>query len=94
MQNRYFRVSVTDNRLGAARLGMTVPKRIVKRAVARNRIKRIIRESFRAHRASLPPMDVVVGIRRAVGEGPDRKQLRESLDELWRRLEQRSCAPS
>jgi ribonuclease P protein component len=42
-----------------ARLGMTVSKRVDKRAVARNRIRRQIREVFRLQRASLPPGDYV-----------------------------------
>jgi ribonuclease P protein component len=42
-----------------ARLGMTVSKRVDKRAVARNRIRRQIREVFRQQRATLPPGDYV-----------------------------------
>ena len=43
-----------------ARLGMVIPRRRVRRAVSRNRIKRIIRESFRHHRRTLRNLDVVV----------------------------------
>ena len=42
-----------------ARLGMTVSKRVDKRAAARNRIRRQIRETFRLQRAQLPPGDYV-----------------------------------
>ena len=42
-----------------ARLGMTVSKRVDKRAVARNRIRRQVREAFRLQRAQLPPGDYV-----------------------------------
>ena len=42
-----------------ARLGMTVSKRVDKRAVARNRIRRQIRETFRLQRALLPAGDYV-----------------------------------
>ena len=42
-----------------ARLGMTVSKRVDKRAVARNRIRRQVREAFRQQRAQLPPGDYV-----------------------------------
>ena len=42
-----------------ARLGMTVSKRVDKRAAARNRIRRQIREAFRLQRAQLPPGDYV-----------------------------------
>jgi ribonuclease P protein component len=43
-----------------ARLGLTVSKRVDKRAVGRNRIRRVLRETFRLARAGLPPGDYVV----------------------------------
>lgn len=46
-----------------ARLGLAVPKRVVKRATERSRIKRVIRESFRHHRSRLPAADIVVSVR-------------------------------
>jgi ribonuclease P protein component len=48
--------SVTQSQ---ARLGMTVSKRVDKRAVARNRIRRQVREAFRLQRDRLPPGDYV-----------------------------------
>lgn len=42
-----------------ARLGMTVSKRVDKRAVNRNRIRRQVREAFRLQRAGLPLGDYV-----------------------------------
>ncbi|CAN5320072.1 hypothetical protein BH11PSE14_BH11PSE14_04240 [soil metagenome] len=50
-----------DSRVAApARLGVTVSKRVDKRAVGRNRIRRQVRECFRQLRADLPPGDYVV----------------------------------
>ena len=43
-----------------ARLGVVVGKKLLKRAVDRNRVKRIIREQFRVQRPSLPACDLVV----------------------------------
>ncbi len=42
-----------------ARLGITVSRKIAS-AVGRNRIKRWVREAFRAVASDLPPVDVVV----------------------------------
>lgn len=51
------------------RLGITVTKKVHKRAVRRNQLKRRIREIFRHHRASfLRPMDMVVICRRGAAE--------------------------
>lgn len=48
------------------RLGLSVSRRRIPRASARNRIKRLIREAFRLNKASLPRgVDLVVIPRRA-----------------------------
>lgn len=49
-----------ENHLELPRLGMVVPKRIVGRAVDRNRLKRIFREWFRHNRGRLAGKDCVV----------------------------------
>ncbi len=43
-----------------ARLGLVVGKKLLKRAVDRNRLKRVVRENFRLRRPELPPCDLVV----------------------------------
>jgi len=42
-----------------ARLGLVIAKRLAKRAVTRNAIKRVLREAFRHVRHDLPPRDFV-----------------------------------
>lgn len=53
-------VMVRPNALGHARLGMIIAKRLLPRAVDRNRIKRCVRETFRLQRMDLPACDFVV----------------------------------
>lgn len=48
-QDRWFRVLARDNGLDRSRLGLAVSTRVSKRAVDRNRLKRVVRESFRQH---------------------------------------------
>jgi ribonuclease P protein component len=71
--------------LAGARLGMAVSRRVSKLAVVRNRIRRVIRESFRLHRANLPCIDVLL-IARTVAAGPTNVELRAELESLWSRL--------
>ncbi len=49
------------------RIGITVSSKVAN-AVARNRVKRWVREAFRAVRGDLPPVDLVVIARRGAAE--------------------------
>lgn len=54
------RLIVRSNQGSEARLGLIVAKRVLPRAADRNRVKRLLRESFRRRAAGLPKVDVVV----------------------------------
>jgi ribonuclease P protein component len=56
------------NELGRPRIGVTVSKRIGT-AVVRNRVKRWVREAFRAEAGSLPAIDLVLIARTAALSG-------------------------
>jgi len=65
-----------------ARLGLAVPRRTVPKAWQRNRLKRLIRESFRHHKAALHGLDVVVLVTpRALAA--DSAVRRTTLERLW-----------
>lgn len=83
--DRYFTILTTPNSAGTARLGMAVARRQLPRAVDRNRLKRLIRESFRQHRAELAAYDIVVLVRAEAGRA-DNSQLHAALARHWRRL--------
>lgn len=73
-----------ENTLGYPRLGMVVAKRNARRAVDRNMVKRMVRESFRTCKAGLPASDYVVILRRPAGAA-QRDTLRRQLTRLWQR---------
>ena len=58
--NAHFGVYTAKNRLGYARLGLVVSKKVSKKAVVRNRIKRQIRENFRLQQDRLGARDFVI----------------------------------
>jgi ribonuclease P protein component len=70
---------------GHARLGLALSKRNLRRAVDRNRIKRLVRESFRLSRSRLPSVDLVVLGRSGLTRRSNREILR-SLDRHWDRI--------
>ena len=87
-----FAVNFMPNELGLARLGLAIGAKAVGNAVARNRVKRAVRESFRKVAADLPGIDLVVGARNGARTAHNAR-LRESLDELWKQV-QKSCVVS
>ena len=71
------------------RLGMAVSTQIDKKAVGRNRIKRVIRESFRRYFSDRDtPMDIVV-LPRLEAATLSNQVLSRSLQSHWSRLERR-----
>ena len=86
-------VLATPNTLGHPRLGLAISRKVAKTAVARNRIKRAVRESFRVHQGRLDALDIVVlgrsGVMRCTG-----KELATALETLWTRLNQSCAGPS
>ncbi|MAX32221.1 MAG: ribonuclease P protein component [Onishia taeanensis] len=74
------------NPLGHPRVGMVFSKKTVRRAVDRNRLKRLVRESIRHQQHRLPAVDIIVLARRGVHE-LDNDTLHRQLHGMWRRLE-------
>lgn len=83
--NEFFTVNAQANGLPTPRLGLSVAVRVMGNAVRRNRIRRVIRESFRLNQSIVPPMDIIVGVRSAARDATP-AVLRESLEQIWRRL--------
>ncbi len=73
------------NDLLSPRIGLVIAKKNVKLAKDRNRIKRIIRESFRLHQHQLPNVDIVVLARRGLGE-KNNDELHALFEKNWQRL--------
>ena len=71
-----------------SRLGLIVPKKVLKRAVWRNRVKRIARETFRLNQHSLHNLDLVV-IARPKIEDKSNSELSAIFKRLWLQISHR-----
>lgn len=83
-RDAFFTVLGRSSEHAHARLGLAVSRKTDKRAVMRNRLKRLIRESFRHHR--LPVLDIVVITQPSAAKATN-DELRSSLKRHWRRLD-------
>jgi ribonuclease P protein component len=83
--DRYFTVLARTNDLNSARLGLAISRRAAPRAVDRNRVRRLARESFR----QLTPVDYVVMAKRDAVAAP-KAAVRRSLDRHFTRLSERA----
>ncbi|MEN9704477.1 MAG: hypothetical protein RLZZ393_356 [Pseudomonadota bacterium] len=89
----FFSVNFAPGGQDHPRLGLSVGAKMVGNAVARNRVKRTVRESFRQHQHLLPPVDLVVGAR-ALARSAHNARLREALADLWMKVATQCVASS
>jgi ribonuclease P protein component len=90
-RDRFFTVLCRRKTEPTPRLGLAISKKHCRQATARNRMKRIIRESFREHQALLTGLDIVV-INQPAAASADNRQMFESLDSHWRRCSKANTA--
>jgi len=85
IDDRFFGLRVKPNGLAHPRIGLAVAVKTAGGGVARNRVRRLIRESFRLAQHELPAVDIVVAAKIPAREAPA-ATLRASLATLWQRV--------
>jgi len=85
-RDKWFTVLCRENNKDIARLGLAISKKHCRQATGRNRIKRVVRESFRQHQADLAGLDIVV-INQAAAKNAANKQLFDSMSTHWQRCQ-------
>ncbi len=81
-RDRLFTVLCKPNDSHNARLGLAISKKHCRKATARNRIKRIVRESFRQQQVQLAGLDIVV-INQPAAATASNRQVFDSLGTHW-----------
>jgi len=82
---------VASNDLDYPRLGLVVARKNVRLAVRRNRIKRVVRETFRQEQPRLGGIDIVFLARKEIDTLSD-EALYLLLREKWRGVERKLLA--
>ncbi len=79
-----FTVLYRENGEQKGRLGLAISKKNCRLAVGRNRLKRIVRESFRQHGEDLKGLDVVV-LNQPAAKLASNNALFDSLEQHWQK---------
>ena len=85
----YFTFLSRDSDDGNCKIGLIISKRHLPKAVARNQVKRCIRESFRLRQIDIqkvsPPFDLIV-LSKPNTAKLDKRALKKELDQQWSRF--------
>lgn len=83
-RDKMFTVLYRKNEEHETRLGLAIAKKHCRLATTRNRLKRIVRESFRHHKETLAGLDIVV-LNRPEATQADNELLFKCLEKHWQR---------
>ncbi|VVC76929.1 Ribonuclease P protein component [Aquicella siphonis] len=84
--HKYFLALSIPNQLQHARLGIVLSKHRLRLSVQRNRLRRLIRESFRHNKDVLKGVDVIILLRSECIPLESSKTIRKDIDTLWQKL--------
>lgn len=74
-----------SNQLSNPRLGLVIAKKHIRLAVQRNRVKRILRETFRQQQTSLGNLDIVVLARSGLDK-LDNHEMHNLFNKQWSKI--------
>ena len=92
-RDKMFTVLYRPNGSDEPRLGLAIGKKNCRQSTGRNRLKRVVRESFRQRRRDLGGVDLVV-LNQPAAARASNKALFESLDLHWDRVSASDGGPS
>ncbi|WP_347329854.1 ribonuclease P protein component [Marinimicrobium locisalis] len=89
--HKYFLILARPNERNHPRLGLVIAKKHIRLATERNRMKRLIRETFRRLPPTSSGFDVIVLARKGM-DTLENRELLDQLDRQWRRIARKVTA--
>lgn len=89
VSHKHCLILAVDNQYELGRLGIVVAKKNIKLAVNRNRVKRLIRESFRQQQHHLVGIDAIVLARRGLDQ-LDNADIHTTFETLWQKISKKA----
>jgi ribonuclease P protein component len=86
---KFLALHYQPNQIGHARLGLVVGKKVAKRAVDRNYMRRVLREFFRIQQHEINHVDLVIRVQKKF-EKEDFIQIKQEFDTLIAKINQRT----
>lgn len=91
VSDKHLLILACPNTLDHPRIGFVFSKKNIRLAVNRNRVRRIIRESYRLNQHSLPNVDIVILARKGLGD-LENEEIQSLISRSWTRLIKRAKA--
>lgn len=91
VSDKHLLILACPNELDHSRIGFVISKKNIRLAVNRNRVRRIIRESFRLNQHTLPNVDIVILARHGLGD-IENSDVHALISRSWSRLIKRAKA--
>jgi len=86
---KFLALHYQPNQIGHARLGLVVGKKVARRAVDRNYMRRVLREFFRMQQHEINHFDLVIRVQKKF-EKEDFIQIKQEFDTLVAKINQRT----
>ena len=85
-EDKYFAIFYAPNKAPRSRVGVSTAKRIVNKATKRNKLKRLIKNSFLGGLKRKEGVDVIVRVKHQASRVADDKILLQSLTNHWQKI--------
>ncbi len=86
IHGKYIFIKYTVSKETSPRVAISVSTKLFKKAVDRNRIKRLIREAIKPHLTTLPNLDILIIVKKEIDENISLTELKKDTVNIFNKL--------